>query len=243
MTDPSYFVETGIDVLSAVAENLNSIENSLLEKVKYETETEAYVDLEFAMDSNPNPETRMEQGARVLKCIGDKIMRQNEQALMMQARYQKLKASIGALKFVLPAALGVATFACPILGGAAAISSIVWEVEKILSSIKEIKETIERLEESDYKSAMQRFKEDVLIKLKNDINPSLLEIQSLKEKSIDAFNKLADKKIEEKLELIKIQIFCSFYLNCYDEVQDKVLPFDKICASKQGVIRDLLNER
>ena len=105
---------------------------------------------------------------------------------------------------MLPAALGAATFACPILGGAAAVSSIVWEVEKILSSIKEIKESIERLEESDYKSAMQRFKEEVLIKLKNDMNPTIGEIQSLKEKAIDAFNKLADKKIEEKLELIKV---------------------------------------
>ena len=37
----------------------------------------------------------MEQGARVLKSINDKTMRQNEQALMVQARYQKLKASIG----------------------------------------------------------------------------------------------------------------------------------------------------
>ena len=100
-------------------------------------------------------------------------------------------------------ALGAATFACPILGGAA-VSSIVWEVEKILSSIKEIKESKERLEESDYKSAMQRFKEEVLIKLKNDMNPTIGEIQSLKEKAIDAFNKLADKKIEEKLELIKV---------------------------------------
>ena len=114
----------------------------------------------------------------------------------------------GALKFVLPVALGAATFACPILGGAAAVSSIVWEVEKILSSIKEIKESIERLEESDYKSAMQRFKEEVLIKLKNDMNPTIGEIQSLKEKAIDAFNKLADKKIEEKLELIKVYFSC-----------------------------------
>ena len=105
---------------------------------------------------------------------------------------------------MLPAALGAASYACPILGGAAVVSSTVWEVEKILSSIIEIKESIERLEESDYKSAMQRFKEEVLIKLKNDMNPTIGEIQSLKEKAIDAFNKLADKKIEEKLELIKV---------------------------------------
>ena len=37
----------------------------------------------------------MEQGARVLKSIGDKIMSQNEQARTVEARCQKLKASIG----------------------------------------------------------------------------------------------------------------------------------------------------
>ena len=134
-------------------------------------------------------------------------------------------------------------FFCPILGGAVIVSSAVWEVQKILDTVTTIKESIERLEESDYKSAMQLFKEKVLIKLKNDVNPSQLEIQTLEVKSKDAFNKLADTKIEEKLELIKIQIFCAFYSNCYDEKQDKVLQFDKTSSNKQGVIRDLLNER
>ena len=132
---------------------------------------------------------------------------------------------------------------CPILGGAVIVSSAVWDVQKILDTVTTIKESIERLEESDYKSAMQLFKEKVLIKLKNDVNPTQLEIQTLEVKSKDAFNKLADTKIEEKLELIKIQIFCAFYSNCYDEKQDKVLQFDKTSSNKQGVIRDLLNER
>ena len=147
------------------------------------------------------------------------------------------------MKFVLPAALGVATLFFPIPGGAAAVTTVVWEIKKILDCVKAIKESIERLEESDYKSAMQLFKEEVLVKLKNEINPSPMEIKTLKDKSIDAIHKLAETKIEEKLELIKVQIFCTFYLNCYDETQDKVLPFDKIPPNKQGVIRDLINER
>ena len=129
------------------------------------------------------------------------------------------------------------------IGGAVILSSAVWEVKKILDAVTEIKESIERLEESDYKVAMQLFKENVLIKLKNNHNPSEMEINTLQVKSKEAFNKLADKKIEEKLELIKIQMFCNVFSNCYDKKEDKILPFHKISESKQRIIRDLLNER
>ena len=67
---------------------------------------------------------------------------------------------------MLPAALGVTAFFCPVLGGAVIVSSAVWEVQKILDTVTNMKEAIDRLEESDYKSAMQLFKEKVLIKLK-----------------------------------------------------------------------------
>ena len=39
--------------------------------------------------------SRLEQGAKVLKTIGTTLMKKKEQAMEVQARYQKMKASIG----------------------------------------------------------------------------------------------------------------------------------------------------
>ena len=38
---------------------------------------------------------RLEQGAKILKTIGTTLLKKKEQAMEVQARYQKMKASIG----------------------------------------------------------------------------------------------------------------------------------------------------
>ena len=42
-------------------------------------------------------QSRLEQGAKVLKTIGTTLLKKKEQAIKVQARYQKMKASIGKL--------------------------------------------------------------------------------------------------------------------------------------------------
>jgi hypothetical protein len=38
---------------------------------------------------------RLEQGTKILKTIGTTLLKKKEQAMEVQARYQKMKASIG----------------------------------------------------------------------------------------------------------------------------------------------------
>ena len=70
---------------------------------------------------------------------------------------------------------------------------------------------------SDYKSAMQLFK-DILISLANDVNLDLADMKKVYKKAIDGYNKLDETTIEWQLELIKIQMFCTMYMNCYDQL-------------------------
>ena len=112
----------------------------------------------------------------------------------------------------------------PVLGGIVAASAVALEIKKVLAGIKEVKDNIDRLTTSDYKSAMLLFK-DVLISLTNNVYPKLSDVKDLYNKAVDGFHKLDDKKIEEKMELIKIQMFCTVYQECFDEVSSTIIPF------------------
>ena len=89
---------------------------------------------------------------------------------------------------------------------------------------------------------MQLFK-DILISLANDVYPDLADVKEVYYKAIDGYNKLDETKIEWKLELIKIQMFCTMYTNCYDQNSCSILPFDKVSKGHKNIIRDILQER
>ena len=60
---------------------------------------------------------------------------------------------------------------------------------------------------------------------------------------MDGVNKLDEARIESKLELIKIQMFCTVYINCYDQESCSILPFDKVDEGHKNIIRDIFRER
>ena len=146
------------------------------------------------------------------------------------------------MKFVLPIGLSTAAFFIPVLGGAVAASAVAWQVDKILTGIKQMRDDIDRLTTSDYKSAMQLFK-DVLICLANDVYPNLAKVEKVYYKAIDGYNKLDETKIEWKIELIKIQMFCIMYTNCYDQKSCSILPFDKVSKGHKNIIRDTFKDK
>ena len=128
------------------------------------------------------------------------------------------------------------------LGGAVAASAVAWKINKVLDGIKQIKEDINRLTTSDFKSAMELFKE-ILISLAHDIDPDLDDVKEVYRKAIDGYTKLEESKIMWKLELIKIQMFCVMYINCYDQKSCSILPFDKVSENHRNKIRDIFNEK
>ena len=143
---------------------------------------------------------------------------------------------------MLPAALASGAIYFPVLGGMAAASAVAWEIKKVLAGIKEIKDSIDRLTTSDYKSAMLLFK-DILISLANNVYPKLSDVKDVYNKAVDGFHKLDDKKIEEKMELIKIQMFCTVYQECFDEVSGTIIPFENVSEDHKNIIRDRFFER
>jgi len=130
----------------------------------------------------------------------------------------------------------------PVLGGVAMASAVAWQVSKILDGIKKITDDIDNLTTSDYKSTMLLFK-DILISIASDVDPDIDEIQAVYRKAIDGYVKLDRKKIAEKIELIKIQMFCIVYINCYDKEKKSLKPFDTVEENHKRNIRAKIGER
>ena len=146
------------------------------------------------------------------------------------------------MKYVLPIAAKATAIYFPAIGGAMAASSVVtWEVKKILQITKEIKESIDRLMISDYKTAMVLFKH-ILISLTSNVYPKLTDIDTLNLKAIEGYHMLDDMKIEEKLELIKIQMFCTIYRYCYDEDKGTIIAYQNVSDDHKDIIHKIFDE-
>ena len=105
-----------------------------------------------------------------------------------------------------------------------------------------MKDSIDRLTTSDYKSAMVLFN-DILISITNNIYPELADVKTVYVKAVDGYQKLDDQKIEEKLELIKIQMFCTIYTNCYDKERDTLIAFQNVSEDRKNIIHEIFTER
>ena len=159
-----------------------------------------------------------------------------------KTKNETLKKSISALKFILPSVLAGGAMFIPVLGGFAIASTVAWQVSKILDGIKKIADDIDNLTISDYKSTMLLFK-DILISIASDVDPDLDEIQAVYRKAIDGYVKLDMKRIPEKIELIKIQMFCIIYINCYDRDKNSLKPFDSVDEFHKRNIKAKITER
>ena len=113
-------------------------------------------------------------------------------------------------------------------------------MDKILTGIEQIKADVDRLTTSDYESAMQGFK-DILIDLTNDVFPDLADVKDVFGKAKDGYNKLSETKIEWKLELIKVEMFCIMYQHCYDQESCSIMPYDKVPQKHKNSIKHLAN--
>ena len=96
---------------------------------------------------------------------------------------------------VLPIGMSTATFFFPVLGGAVAASAVAWQVDKALAGIKQMRDDIDRLTTSDYKTTMQLFKE-ILICLANDVYPELVVVREVYSNAMDGVSKLDEARIE-----------------------------------------------
>ena len=170
-------------------------------------------------------------------------LRKGERAIgLAKGKKTKVKKAIGALKFVLPVGLSTAAIFIPVLGGAVAASAVAWQTTKILDVIKKMRDDIDNLTTSDYKSTMLLFK-DILITLANDVDPDLDDVKHAYRKAIGGYTKLDQGKVQEKMELIKIQMFCTVYINCFDQKSCSMLPFDAVPDARKNIIQDIFNDR
>lgn len=246
------FVEGGGWAIKTVAKNLPKIEDQLLKNTeKKGNEFTTYIDLSPEdMDAFMPQSAGETMDAATQKAVKMKVLRGLQENMLKQEKLLSeamdkqatIKRSIGALKYVLPAALATGALYFPVLGGMAAASAVAWEIKKVLAGIKEVKDNIDRLTTSDYKSAMLLFK-DVLISLANNVYPKLSDVKDVYNKAVDGFHKLDDEKIEEKMELIKIQMFCTVYQECFDEVNGTIIPFENVSEDHKNIIRDRFFER
>eukprot|EP00092_Neocalanus_flemingeri_P012835 GFUD01013829.1.p1 GENE.GFUD01013829.1~~GFUD01013829.1.p1 ORF type:complete len:667 (+),score=161.18 GFUD01013829.1:50-2002(+) len=250
------FVEGGSWAIKKVAENLletlDKVDGKMQQNVhKAGGEITTYIDLSPEdMDAFlPQKESEIMDMA-TQKAVKMKVLRglqermKKKETLITEAmdRQAAVKKAIGALKYVLPAAIATGAVFFPVLAGVGAASAVAWEIKKVLAGIKTIKEDIDRLTTSDYKSAMLLFK-DILISLTNNVYPILADVKDVYKKANDGFHKLDDTKIEEKLELIKILMFCTVYTNCYDTENKTIIPFENVSENHKNIIREIFYER
>jgi len=104
-----------------------------------------------------------------------------------------------------------------------------------------IKDNTDRLITSDYKSAKVLFK-DILISLVCNVYPKLTHVEAVYYKAVDAYQKLDGEKVDEKLDLIKMQMFCIVYRNCYDEKSSTIVSFDNVSEEHKNIIKLHFNE-
>eukprot|EP00092_Neocalanus_flemingeri_P002887 GFUD01003086.1.p1 GENE.GFUD01003086.1~~GFUD01003086.1.p1 ORF type:complete len:622 (-),score=157.57 GFUD01003086.1:182-2047(-) len=240
-----------VEVVGKLQENADRIEDEILKYSKDKGEFASSIDLsKEAMEAFlPNSSDEIRDLAKlqdikrnVLMSLGENIRKKEESLNKAKGKHEAIKGSIGALKFVLPAALNTATIFFPVVGGAAAVSAVAWKLKKILDTIVEMKDSIDRLTTSDYKSAMVLFK-DIIIQLTNNVYPQVRNVETLYVKAVDGYHKLDDAKFEEKLELLKIQMFCTIYTNCFDEEKGTLVAFHNVSENKKNIIQDIFIEK
>jgi len=244
-------MEMFVEVVGAFKKNINWFEDGILKIAKEETKFGPTIDLsEKEMGAflpkndseSRDPAELQNLKKRVLTSLEENMEKKTKMLSQAKAKNDVLKNSIVALKFALPAALSFATVFIPVVGGAIVTSAVAWEIKKVLDVTKGIQTSIDILTSSDYKSAMVLFK-DLLISLTNDIYPKLADVKTVYVKAVDGYQKLDDTKVEEKLELIKIQMFCIVYENCYDEKNDRIIAFTNVPENHRNVIREKLTEK
>ena len=114
------------------------------------------------------------------------------------------------------------------------------EVRKIGSFFNTLKEKIERLETTHYKTAMILFF-DLIKKLENDIFPSKLEINDASLKATEAFNFLNDDDLDEKIKMSKIRLFCKSYEVLFDEETNTFRTFEFLKSNERNFLREFIN--
>jgi len=233
----------------ADSQNLKWIEHHVPETMG-DGEVHPYMDLSNEMEAFFPPKTAETKDTAAMQAVRVKLvrnlsenLRKGERAIgLAKGKKTTVKKAIGALKFVLPVGLSTAAIFIPVLGGAVAASAVAWQTTKILDFIKKLRDDIDGLTTSDYKSTMLLFK-DILITLAHDVDPDLDDVKHAYRKAIDGYTKLDQGKVQEKMELIKIQMFCTVYINCFDRKSCSMLPFDAVPEARKNIIQDIFNDR
>eukprot|EP00091_Calanus_sinicus_P001570 TRINITY_DN11582_c0_g1_i1.p1 TRINITY_DN11582_c0_g1~~TRINITY_DN11582_c0_g1_i1.p1 ORF type:complete len:206 (+),score=41.55 TRINITY_DN11582_c0_g1_i1:332-949(+) len=194
MSEVEVFVEGGTWALQAVQflsdrQNIKWTEEQLTENMD-KGEVPTYIDLQTDMEAFFSPSTDTVDVAAMhvkrtmlVQNLSQNMLRARNTMSEAKAKHSTVKRTIGALKFVLPAS---AAYFFPVLGGAMAATAVAWQIDKILVGIKKMSDDIARLTTSDYKSAMQLFK-DILIALANDVFPMLADVRALYLKAMDGY--------------------------------------------------------
>jgi len=236
-------MDTFVEVGAGLLKNIEKKEN--IERLLGNGKIPVYLDLSqedflsAGSKENKDAEAMQATQARIVENFGQQ-MRQAELSTSLATQNQNaVKKTISALKFVLPKLVSAGALFIPGLLGAALPS---WDVSTILNGIEKIREEIDNLVISDYKSTMMLFK-DVLIDLANDVVPDLDDVKTVYRKAIDGHTKLDYSKIQEKVELTKIQMFCIIFINSYDQENRAVMPFDMVPENRKKSIRDKFVER
>ena len=131
----------------------------------------------------------------------------------------------------------------PYLGAFVSVSVVAWQISKIKDGIKKLRDSIDRLATCDYKTSMTLFKDLILIPITNEVYPSIDNINQVYVAAESGCNKLSEKEIGPKMELIRIQMFCQVYKCLYDESTSTLRSYEKIPRERRETLRDIFNDK
>ena len=131
----------------------------------------------------------------------------------------------------------------PYLGAFVSVSVVAWQISKIKDGIKKLKESIDRLATSEYKTAMALFKDFILIPITNEVYPTLDNINQVIVATEKGCSTLNEKEIGLKMELIRVQMFCHMYKYLYNETTGTLGSYEKIPMEKREARKDTFNDK
>ena len=137
--------------------------------------------------------------AKFVENFGEQMRNAERSEALARQSKDTIKKTISALKFVLPKAASLGAMIIPGLGGLAIPAMSAWQLSRILDGIDQIKQDLDSLISSDYKSTMIMFK-DILIQLADDVEPDLDDVKAVYRKAIDGYTKFDASKVLEKVE-------------------------------------------